>query len=55
MLGLVKVEPRKTWNEVIRSDLKERKVSRDLAKDRCLEVFHKKPTNPYASMENILK
>ena len=34
MLGLVKVEPRKTWNEVVRSDLKERKVSRDLAKDR---------------------
>ena len=27
-------QPRKTWNEVIRSHLKERKVDKDLAKDQ---------------------
>ena len=32
--------PRKTWNEVIQSDLKERNVSKDVD---VLEVFHKKP------------
>ena len=26
--------PRKTWNELIRSDLKESKISKDIAKDR---------------------
>ena len=38
---------RKTWNEVIRSNLKEGKVNRDLARQKCLEVFHKKPFTTY--------
>ena len=37
--------PRKTWNEVTRSDMKERKISKDLPKDKCLEVFSKKRSN----------
>ena len=28
------VQPRRKWNEVIRNDLKEIKVSKDIAKDR---------------------
>ena len=29
-----RLRPRKTWKEVIRSDLKQRKVNKDIAKDR---------------------
>ena len=29
-----RVPPRKTWNDVIRRDLKERNLSKDLVKDR---------------------
>ena len=32
--SLPRGRPRKIWNEVIRSDLKEREVSKDIAKDR---------------------
>ena len=55
VIGLVNVEhfggsfprglPRKSWDEVIRIDLKERKVSKDTAKYKCLEVMHQKPSN----------
>ena len=38
--------PRATWNEVFRSNLKERKVSKDIAKDRNAWKTHKKPSNP---------
>ena len=31
--------PRKSCNEVTRSDLKEKKFSKDLAVQKCLEVF----------------
>ena len=34
-----RVQPRKTWNEAIRSDLKERKVSKDISKDRNAQKF----------------
>ena len=32
--SLTRGQPRKTWNEVIRSDLKESKVSKDTARDK---------------------
>ena len=39
--------PNEAWNEVIRSDLKEKKVGKDVAKDRNVwKFFHKKPSNP---------
>ena len=40
------VGPRKTLNEDIKSNKERKKVSKDLAEDKCLEVFHKKPFNP---------
>ena len=44
-------QPRKTWNGVIRSDLKERKVRKNLAKDRntCKSFIRNHPT--HASMQ----
>ena len=64
MLGIVNVElsssfprglPGKTWDEVIRNDLKGRKVSKDIAKGRNARKsfirYH--PTN--ATIEKILK
>ena len=41
--SFIRGRPRKTWNEVNRKDLKERKVSKDLAKDRnAWKIFHKR-------------
>ena len=39
--SFTKRRPRKTWNEVISSGMKEKKVSKDLAEDRNIGVFHK--------------
>ena len=41
----------------VKSDLKERKVSKDTAKDKCLKVFHKKSSNTYKNRktEQMLK
>ena len=37
----------KTWKEIIRSDLKEMKIGKDVAKDRSVwKVFHKNPSIP---------
>ena len=44
--------PRKTSNKVIRSDLKERKVSKDLAKDRNAWKSFIRNCPTHASMEN---
>ena len=43
--------PRKTWNEVIRSDVKETKVTKDLADNRnaCKSFARNRPTQ--ANME----
>lgn len=42
----------KTWKGIIRSDLKEMKIGKDVAKDRNVwKVFHKS----HASIENTLK
>ena len=38
--------PRKTWNEVIKSDLKKSKVSDDLAKDRFMIMKALYPSSP---------
>ena len=39
--------PKETWNDVIRSGLKEKKVGKYVAKDRnAWKFFHKKPSNP---------
>ena len=38
--------PRKTWNEVIKSDLKKSKVSDDLAKDRFMIMKALYQSNP---------
>ena len=45
-------QPRKTWNEVIRSDMKERKINKEIAKDRnAWKTFiRNRPT--HAGMEN---
>ena len=51
--SFLKEQPRKTWNEVIRSELKERKVS-STAKE-MLGVFHMKPTNLCKHGKQILK
>ena len=47
-----KGRPMKTWNEVIRSDMNERKVRNDLAKDRntCKSFIRNHPT--HVNMEN---
>ena len=47
--------PRKTWNEVIRRDLKERKVNKNITKGRnaCKSFIRNCPT--HGSMKNILK
>ena len=37
--------PRKSWNEVIKSDLKKRELNKNLARQKCLEVFNWKPSN----------
>ena len=60
--GLVNVEPlrlvvvfleaRKTWNEIIRSDLKEKKMSKDVAKDRNGWKSYKRNRVTHASIEN---
>ena len=43
----------KTWDEVIRNDLKGRKCSKDIAKGKnCLEVFHKQ-SNPCKYGKNV--
>ena len=65
MLGLVNVEPfigsflkaqpSRTWNEVIISDLKENKVNKDLTKDKCMDVFHKKASNLSKHRKQTLK
>ena len=47
--------PRKTWSEVIREDLKERKASKDIDRQRYLDVFNKKPTNPCKHGKQMLK
>lgn len=43
----------KTCNEVIRSDLQEKKVNRDLAKDKDFKVVRKQLK--HANMENMMK
>ena len=43
---------RKTWNELIRSGLKESNVNKNQVQD--LKVFHKKPLT-HASVKNTLK
>ena len=46
--------PRKTSNEAIRSDPKERKVSKGLAKYRnAWTSFIKKPCNPYRPRKHV--
>ena len=44
--------PRKTWNELIRIDLKERKVGKDIAKDTNTWKSFIRNCRTYASMEN---
>ena len=45
-------QPKKTWNEVIRRDLKERKVIKDMAKDRNAWKFYIRNCPTHASIEN---
>ena len=44
--------PKKTWNDVIRSDLKEWKDNKDIAKDRNTWKFFARNRPTHASMEN---
>ena len=44
---------RKTWNEIISSDVKGTKVSKDPVKDKCVEIFHKK-VKPMQNGKQIL-
>ena len=43
---------RKQWNEAMRSDLKERKISKDLAKNRILEIYFVENHPTHAITEN---
>lgn len=43
---------RKQWNEAIRCDLKERKISKDLAKNRILELYFVENHPTHAITEN---
>ena len=45
--------PREKWNKVIRNDLKERGVSKDLAKE-LLRRLHKKLSDPYKHRRDVL-
>ena len=45
----------KIWNELIRIDLKEKKFSRDLAKERKASNPCKKPSNPCKHTKQTLK
>ena len=47
--------PRKTWIGVIKIDLKERKVDKDIAKDRNASKSHKKLSNLCQHGKQILK
>lgn len=46
--------PRKTYNEVIKKDLKERKIEHSQAQ-KCLKVFHKKLSNSCKYGKQTLK
>ena len=49
-------QPKKIWNEVTRSYLKDGKVSKDKAEDKkFLKVYHKKSSNPYKHGKQRLK
>ena len=47
-----RVQPRKTWNEAVRSDLKEWKVIKDIATDRNTWKSFIRNRTTHASMEN---
>ena len=47
-----KGRPRKTWNTVFRSDLKESKVNKDIAKERTAWKSLKRSRPIHASLEN---
>ena len=42
-----RTQPKNTWNEAIRSDLKQRKANKVKVKDKFQEVFRKKPLIPW--------
>ena len=50
--SLARGRPQKSWSEVVRKDLREKKVSKEIAKDRIAlkAVIRIRPT--HASMEN---
>ena len=47
----VKGRPRKTWNEVVRNDLKEKNLDKELAKDRVAWKSLIKPRPTHACMD----
>ena len=42
---LVVVSPEDDLDVIVRNDLEQRRISRDLVKDNCYDIFHKKPPN----------